>query len=125
MVWQEKHGFGIFSEEWSYGSQPSEIYRESLLAVARVVQIIGNWKRQQAYQPLDLAELRTLLEISQEHLAGLMHVQQTAVSKLERRKDIKLSSLANYINALGGRIEMRVHFDGMDAFIPLTKKIDE
>jgi len=55
---------------------------------------------------MELAELREALQVSQEELASKLKVTQAAISRLERRPNVLLESLANYVAALGGRIEV-------------------
>jgi transcriptional regulator with XRE-family HTH domain len=55
---------------------------------------------------MELAELREALQVSQEELASKLKVTQAAISRLERRPNVLLESLANYVSALGGRIEV-------------------
>jgi transcriptional regulator with XRE-family HTH domain len=57
---------------------------------------------------MELAELREALQVSQEELARKLKVTQAAISRLERRPKVLLASIANYIEALGGRLELRV-----------------
>jgi DNA-binding XRE family transcriptional regulator len=57
-----------------------------------------------------LNELRAAMEITQEHLAGLLHVNQAAISKLERRTDMYVSTLAGFVRAMGGQLEMTARF---------------
>jgi hypothetical protein len=57
-----------------------------------------------------LNELRAAREISQEHLAGLLHVKQAAISKMERRTDMYVSTLRNFIRAMGGELEISANF---------------
>jgi transcriptional regulator with XRE-family HTH domain len=59
-----------------------------------------------------LAELRRHLSITQEDLAAALHVNQPAVSKLERADDMSLSRLRNGVEALGGELEVGVRIDG-------------
>jgi transcriptional regulator with XRE-family HTH domain len=56
---------------------------------------------------MELAELRQALHVSQEDLAEKMKVTQVAISRLERRPNVLLESLSNYIEALGGKLELR------------------
>jgi transcriptional regulator with XRE-family HTH domain len=49
-----------------------------------------------------------VLGFTQEELASRLGVQQAAVSRLERRSDITLSSLRRYVEALGGQLEINV-----------------
>ena len=55
---------------------------------------------------MELGELREALQVSQEELAKKLKVTQAAVSRLERRPNVLLASIATYIAALGGRIEV-------------------
>ena len=55
---------------------------------------------------MELAELREALQVSQEELARKLKVTQAAISRLERRPNLLLESIANYIEALGGRLEL-------------------
>jgi transcriptional regulator with XRE-family HTH domain len=55
---------------------------------------------------MELAELREALQVSQEALAKKLKVTQVAISRLERRPNILLESIANYVAALGGRLEL-------------------
>jgi len=50
---------------------------------------------------LPLNELRHARQLSQEQLAGLLHVKQASISKLERRADMYISTLRNFIRAMG------------------------
>jgi transcriptional regulator with XRE-family HTH domain len=55
---------------------------------------------------MELAELREALQVSQEELAKKLKVTQAAISRLERRPNVLLESIATYVAALGGRIEV-------------------
>jgi transcriptional regulator with XRE-family HTH domain len=55
-----------------------------------------------------LRTLREMLGISQEELAKRLEVDQSYISRLERRDNITLSSLANTIRALGGTVELTI-----------------
>lgn len=55
---------------------------------------------------LRLAILREQLGISQVELAEILGTSQPNVSQLERSADLQLSSIARYIHALGGRLQV-------------------
>jgi predicted transcriptional regulator len=55
--------------------------------------------------PLD--ELRSALNLTQVHLAELLSVKQSSISKLERRSDMYISTLRRIIEAMGGQLEIR------------------
>jgi DNA-binding CsgD family transcriptional regulator len=57
-----------------------------------------------------LRELRNLQEKSQQEIAGRLGIQQAAVSKLERRMDMYVSTLRDLIQALGGDLEIIARF---------------
>jgi transcriptional regulator with XRE-family HTH domain len=61
---------------------------------------------------LTLAELRKAFEVSQEDIANALDVKQANVSKIERREDMLLSTLAAYVQAMGGHLEIVAHFPG-------------
>ena len=57
-----------------------------------------------------LAELRAARDLTQEHLSDVLGVKQSAVSKLERRADMYVSTLRSFIKAMGGDLEIRAVF---------------
>jgi transcriptional regulator with XRE-family HTH domain len=61
---------------------------------------------------LRLGELRQKLGVTQAELAERMEAAQPHLSKIENSEDFYLSTLKRYIQALGGRLELRAVFDG-------------
>ncbi len=61
-------------------------------------------------QEMDLAEIRRARDLSQESLAETLHVGQAAVSKLEKRADMYLSTLRRFVEAMGGELELTARF---------------
>ena len=59
-----------------------------------------------------LRQLRKAREQSQEELARTLGVKQAAVSKLERRTDMYISTLRGLIEAMGGTLEIVARFPG-------------
>jgi DNA-binding XRE family transcriptional regulator len=59
---------------------------------------------------MPLVELRNAREMTQENLSKVLGVPQSSISKMERRTDMYLSTLRSYIEAMGGRLEMRAVF---------------
>jgi transcriptional regulator with XRE-family HTH domain len=57
-----------------------------------------------------LDELRVARDLTQEHLARRLRVRQSAVSKLERRADMYISTLQQLVKAMGGSLEIRALF---------------
>ncbi len=61
---------------------------------------------------MELDELRKLFRLTQEQLAEKLKITQVAVSRLERRRDMHVSTLRRMIAAMGGELEIRVRFRG-------------
>ncbi len=62
----------------------------------------------QHVEEMALNELReAALDLTQEQLAELMKVSQVAVSRMERRPDLYVSTLRRVIEAMGGELEIR------------------
>jgi hypothetical protein len=70
-----------------------------------------------AAMPLD--QLRKAQQMTQLQLAEIFGVNQGGVSKIEHRSDICVSTLAEYIEAMGGRLEIRAVFK--DREVRITK----
>lgn len=60
---------------------------------------------------LTLADLRRSQGLTQAELAQLLGVSQPNVSKIEHGEEVHLSTLGDYIAALGGRLEVRAIFE--------------
>ena len=66
-----------------------------------------------------LAELRNLVEFTQQELALRMGTDQPRVSRVESETDMKLSTLKAYVEALGGEIRVYAEMPGQDP-LPLS-----
>lgn len=71
-------------------------------------QQVINDKSKLLSQSIELAKLRRALDLKQTELAALMGVSQANISKVESGKDIQLSTLQNYVSALGGEVSIVV-----------------
>jgi predicted XRE-type DNA-binding protein len=61
-------------------------------------------------EEMDLTQLRTARQLSQAALGELLHVEQPAVAKLEKRTDMYVSTLRRFIEAMGGELEIIARF---------------
>ena len=59
---------------------------------------------------MQLQELRKSRDVTQVDVAKVMKVEQAAVSKLERREDMYVSTLRDYVKALGGELKLVASF---------------
>ena len=64
-----------------------------------------------------LRELRKQMECTQEELAEAMQMKQGNLSRLEARKDMKVSTLRDYIEALGGQLKIIAELPGRDPVV--------
>lgn len=70
-------------------------------------------------EELRLYELRHAEALSQVEVAGRLEITQSAVSKLEHAEDVRVSTLRDYLEALGARLELVAVFDDEDRRVPV------
>jgi DNA-binding XRE family transcriptional regulator len=89
---------------------PTRKFRELVKAMpaARQQKVASRVRESLASMPLD--EVRKARQMTQAKLAEALGVNQGEVSKIEHRTDIYLSTLADYVEALGGKLEIRAVF---------------
>jgi len=61
-------------------------------------------------EELTLRALRQAHHLTQERVAALLGVEQENVSRIERRADLLLSTLASYVAAMGGKLRLIAEF---------------
>ncbi|HLJ76384.1 MAG TPA: XRE family transcriptional regulator [Acidobacteriaceae bacterium] len=64
-----------------------------------------------------LHQVREARNLTQTKLAKLLKVNQGAVSKLERRTDMYVSTLRSYLKAMGGELEIKAIFPDGEVII--------
>jgi transcriptional regulator with XRE-family HTH domain len=64
-----------------------------------------------------LYRLRKAMQFTQEQVAAELGIGQAAVSRLERRPDVYLSTLRRFVGAMGGELEIRARFADGDVVI--------
>lgn len=70
-------------------------------AAARAQELLGE---------LLLCEVRQMAGKSQQEVAELLGIKQPSLSKLEKQKDMQISTLRKIVNALGGELEVLARF---------------
>lgn len=70
--------------------------------------------RNETLADIGLFDLRRALDRSQTELAAELGISQSAISQLERAGDVKLSTLRNYLEHLGARLELLAVFEDDD-----------
>jgi len=122
VAWRESFGFGVFTSQASFAERPDEIYKRPDHAAKRLCQILKSWKDFGGADALWLHDLRQICDTPQTSVAEKMSQSQAAISKLEHREDIRISSLRRYLNAMGGRLEMRAVFDDFSASVDISPR---
>lgn len=61
-------------------------------------------------EEMTLSELRKAHKLTQQRLAKNLGIGQDQISKLEQRSDLLLSTLRNYIEAMGGKLTIMAEF---------------
>ena len=67
-------------------------------------------KAREYAEAMALDELRVAREMTQQHLAKILGVNQAAVSKLEHRADMYVSTLQDFVRAMGGTLRIEAVF---------------
>ena len=74
-------------------------------------------RAQALFKELPLSELREAQQLTQAELAKRLNIGQDAVSKLEHRADMYLSTLSDFIRAAGGTLELTARFPSGDVHL--------
>ncbi len=67
-------------------------------------------KAQRMIKQIRLQELRQARSSTQQTIARIMHVPQSAVSKIESRTDAYISTIRRYLRAMGGDLKIIARF---------------
>ena len=74
-------------------------------------------------ESMSLSKLRTEMQLTQVQVGKVLNLQQAQISRVESKRDMNLSSLEQYIKALGGEIEIFANVKGKRIKIELTNTI--
>ena len=111
--WRPDRGFGVSTpSDGDYGSGPDEVYPNLRSTFDRVVRLVLSGGRTEPPSAVRLGELRQLVGMSQEELAKRAGVGQANTSRIETRGDLKISTLARIVEALGGSLSIRARLAG-------------
>lgn len=108
--WRPGAGFGLSSTPTGgFGEGSDEVYDAIEDVAGRIVRLLRTGERTHPPE-MALAKLRRSLHKSQQALGKRLGVRQAAISKLERRSDMFISTLGRFIAAMGGTLEIRARF---------------
>jgi transcriptional regulator with XRE-family HTH domain len=79
----------------------------------------------EAPRVMALYQLREARSMTQVNLAKVLNVNQGAVSRMERRTDMYVSTLRNFIQAMGGQLQVKAVFPEGEVEIDQFEKLAE
>lgn len=100
------------------GHQRFSKLRDEVVSQAGGAEAIAS-AREAALAEIRLYELRHAEALSQAEVAGRLEITQSAVSKLENADDVRVSTLRDYLDALGARLELVAVFDDEERRVPV------
>ena len=74
-------------------------------------------KVREELERMALEEVRSAKELTQVDMAEMLNVPQSSISRIEQRADMYLSTLRNYVHALGGMLQIQVIFSDGQAVV--------
>ncbi|MFM7843043.1 MAG: helix-turn-helix domain-containing protein [Planctomycetota bacterium] len=124
--WQQGKEFGISSSpEKVYGEGADEVYKDEEAVYGRIVSLLLSQTFTSPPPAVSLKELRKENGLSQAEIAEILERQQGEISKIERRKDVLVSTLADYVRAVNGELQIIVRLsDGKTRRIQLEDAVE-
>ena len=83
---------------------------------ARAAQLIA--------EEMTLQQLRQARKLTQQKIAKALHIGQEGVSKIEKRSDLLISTLRDYVQAMGGNLSLVAEFPDREPVV-LTSIVEE
>src|ERR1017187_5554322 len=84
----------------------------------------AGWVKAAIAEVRNMDELREARAMTQVQLADVLKVSQGAVSKVERRADMYISTLRGYVRAMGGDMQIRAIFPEGEVIINQFQDLD-
>jgi DNA-binding transcriptional regulator YiaG len=85
-------------------------FQELRAGMSRAARAASEAEHRRLVEEMSLHQLRKARELTQTKIAEDLHIGQGDVSKLERRTDMYVSTLASYLQAVGASLEIRAVF---------------
>jgi len=108
--WKPRRGFGLTSPGEGIGEGAEEVYDDVEMTACRILELVRKRGRTVPPAARALSALRNQRRFSQQDLAKALGVRQAAVSKMENRADMHVSTLRKAVSAMGGELELRARF---------------
>ncbi len=82
----------------------------SRLSPERQEQIRARAQELLAEEEMTLRDLRVVQNLTQARVAEAMGIEQDSVSRMERRPDMLVSTMSDYVEAMGGKLHIVAEF---------------
>jgi DNA-binding transcriptional regulator YiaG len=92
------------------GLKMAKNFRELRTKMSSRAKAASDAEHRRLIEEMSLHQLRKARELTQTKIAEDLHMGQGDVSKLERRTDMYVSTLASYLHAVGADLEIRAVF---------------
>jgi DNA-binding XRE family transcriptional regulator len=69
-----------------------------------------------------LTKVREQQGLTQQQVAGTLGVSQANISRIEHEEDIYLSTLREYVEALGGELQLKAVFEDQEIYLAVPAK---
>jgi len=102
----------------------NKAYKDLRGKMSLVAQKKAEAKAKAMIRDMALNDLRQARSLSQERLAQILRTKQANISKIERRADMYISTLRDYIEAMGGELEITAHFPDINVRINQFQQLD-
>ena len=76
-------------------------------------------------EEMSLQSLRRARQLTQEKVADLLNIRQESVSRIEKRTDLLLSTLRDYVQSMGGDLRLVVEFPDSSPIVLSGLRADE
>ena len=116
----EKKGTGAYTdEEWEKASERVQAIREQ--ATANPVAAAAEARRyaEITNRVQTLRAIRQARGLTQQQISAQLDISQAEVSRMERRNNLHLATLARFIRATGGRLRITAVFDDQETEISI------
>lgn len=99
-------------------------YKDLRSNMSLMAQTKSEAKAKAMIRDMALNDLRQARSLSQERLAQILRTKQANISKIERRADMYISTLRDYIEAMGGELKITAHFPDTNVRINQFDQLD-
>jgi len=91
----------------------------------KVIEKRGKELLERVTRRMTLAEIRKRRRVSQTQIADALGIGQMQISRLERRRDPRLSTVQRTVEAMGGKLTVVATFPGQEPVVLVTGAVAE